>query len=438
MAHVPIPILAERPAHAKLGASSSKQWLSCTPSMRAGEGEPDDNTEAAQEGTFAHGRAAAKLLVALGRDREALNKFYTEQTQVAAVDGGEDPAGATATWTKFYNQDLEDVVQDYVNRCLEDIASARAETADAIVMVEQVLDFSEWVPEGFGTGDLVTVSGRSIDPLTGEILPGVLRVRDLKFGKGVMVDIVDNSQLRLYAAGAYAAFGALFEFDEIEVTIDQPRMGNIESERVKVADLLTWLEDYVKPRAQLAWEGKGEFVPGAHCRFCRFRRRCGARADAALSSATEVFGDLDNVVPKQADTPRLTNEQILGLIPRLGVLKSWASDMLEWVETQQVTGKTLWPGYKLVEGRSVRVVKDPVQLGGALIAAGFAEAALYKPAELLGLTELSNMVGKKKFDALAKPYLDKPKGRPVLVPVDDPREEFDKGGSPDDVFGGLT
>ena len=426
MKHVPIPIVEERPAHARLGASSSKTWLNCTPSVKAGENEPDDDTEAAQEGTFAHGLAAAKLMVSLKRDRDALNQFHFEES------------GTDGVWAKFYNQDLEDTVQAYVERCLADIAAARAETPDAVVMVEQLLDFSEWVPAGFGTGDLVIVSGRHTDPETGEIKPGLLRVRDLKYGKGVFVDVVDNTQLWLYAAGAYAAFGTLFEFDEIEVAIDQPRMGNITTQRIKVRDLLEWLQDYVRPRAALAWEGKGEFVPGDWCRFCRFRRRCTARADAALSSATDVFGHLDDVKPTQAETPRLTDEQITALIPRLAVLKAWSADMLAWVETQQVTGRVQWPGYKLVEGRSVRVVTEPIQLAATLVKEGFSEGQIYSPAELRGLTELTKLVGKKKFDALAAPYLNKPKGKPALVPIDDPREEFQAQTTPDDVFGGMT
>ena len=425
MKHVPIPIIEERPAHATLGASSSKQWLECTPSVRAGENEPDDDTEAAQEGTFAHGLGAAKLMVRLDRDKDALNKFYADST-------------AIGTWKHFYNQDLEDTVQAYVERCLADIETARAETPDAVVMVEQVLDFSEWVPAGFGTGDLVSVSGSHTDPETGEIKPGLLRVRDLKFGKGVFVDVLDNSQLWLYAAGAYAAFHRLYDFDEIEVTIDQPRMGNITTQRIPVSDLIVWLENYVKPRAALAWAGEGEFVPGDWCRFCRFRRRCRARADSALESATEVFGNLDDVMPTQAETPRLTDEQITALIPRLGLLKAWAGDMLAWVESEAVTGRATWEGYKLVEGRSVRTIVEPYHLAAALVQLGFTEALIYNPAEIRGLTELTKLVGKKKFDALAAPFLNKPKGKPTLVPVDDPRPEFQTGTSPDDVFGGLT
>lgn len=430
MKHVPIPIIEERPAHARLGASSSKQWLNCTPSVKAGENEPDDDTEAAQEGTFAHGLAAAKLMVRLGRDREALNEFYGAQKLSEGL--------TDSPWDKFYNQDLEDTVQEYVERCMIDIETARSETPDAVVMVEQLLDFSEWVPAGFGTGDLVVVSGRSVDPLTGEIKPGLLRVRDLKFGKGVYVDVVDNSQLWLYAAGAYAAFGSLYEFDEIEVSIDQPRMGNITTQRVSVQLLVGWLNGYVRPRAAAAWEGEGEFVPGDWCRFCKFRRRCTARADAALSAATDVFGSLDNVVATQAETPRLTDAQILRMIPKLKLLKAWSADMDAWIETQQVTGRVKWDGYKLVEGRSVREIKEPVMLAAQLAALGlFSEGQIYRPAELRGLTELTKLVGKKKFDALAAPYLTKPKGKPTLVPLDDPREEFQAQTTPDDVFGGM-
>lgn len=422
---IPIPAAEDRPAHALLGASSSKIWLSCTPSVRAGENEPDDDTVAAQEGTFAHGLAAAKLMVKLGRDKQALNKYHAETDSLG-------------DWTLFYNQDLEDTVQEYVDRCVEDIEAARAATPDAVIMVEEVLDFSRWVPAGFGTGDLVIVSSKSVDPETGEIIGGLLKVRDLKYGKGVHVDVVDNSQLWLYAAGAYAAYADFYDFDEIEVTIDQPRMGNIQSQRVAVKDLLKWLEEYVKPRAILAWNGEGEFVPGDWCRFCRARRRCVARKEFALSAQDfSGFELLDRDPPAADALPSLSNEEIVALIPRFKALKAWAGDMLEWVESEQVKGRVKWAGYKLVEGRSVREIKEPLKLAGELVKLGLSEGDIYHPAELKGLTDLSKLIGKKKFDTLAKPYLHKPKGKPTLAPADDPREVWTPETDPDDAFGGL-
>jgi hypothetical protein len=259
-------------------------------------------------------------------------------------------------------------------------------------------------------------------------------VRDLKFGKGVHVDVFDNSQLWLYAAGAFNVFESLYQFDEITVVIDQPRMGNISSQTIHINDLLTWLVDHVTPRAIMAWNGEGEFVAGDWCRFCRFRQRCVALKEYSMGRADEAFAQLTDALDPDA---RLTNKEIVELIPRFKALKAWASNMLDWVEKEQIAGRVQWPGYKLVEGKSNRTITDPVAVANIMRAAGQRDDDIFEPAELKGITALSKLIGKAKFDKLAAEYLHKPKGQPTLVPLSDVRVPWSPEVSPEDSFGGM-
>jgi hypothetical protein len=391
-------------AHAFLSASGSKIWLACTPSARAQEHYPDEESVFSREGTFAHGLATARLEIQLKRNKNALNEFYA--------------ANADA-WKEFYNQELADYVEGYVTRCMELIERVLAECPDAIVLLEQRLDFSRWVPEGFGTGDLVIV---------GDL---VLYVRDLKYGKGVWVDAQDNSQTRLYAGGALDTYGALYGFEEIDVGIDQPRLGNLDQERLGRAELEKWLDEHVAPAAQLAWNGEGLFVAGDHCTFCRARHGCAERAKYNTTALEHYDPDADFSVM----APTLTEEQVAKVLPRIDDFIRWAKDLKSWALREQVMGRKQWPGLKLVQGRSVRKIVNPDALADRLIKHGGVEEALIYERSLLGITELERVVGKKKFAELTKvpegfdPIIKKPPGKPKLVPLSDPRLAW----TPDDA-----
>lgn len=395
-------------AHAILSASGSPIWLVCTPAGRFQEEFQDQESDYSREGTWAHSVAAHRLGVFLGEKTE-----FADEKQIPG-------------WKEFWNQASDEAINAYVRRCIISISMARKETPDAIVLLEQRLDFSDWVPQGFGTGDLVIISNR------------LCRVRDLKFGKGVRVDAENNEQLYMYALGAIAAYRGIYDFDDVIVEIDQPRLNHVDGGDIvlKVSDILDWAHNYVAPRAALAWEGKGEFVAGDHCRFCRARNACAARAES-LQVAVDACFDAEAAETAEAaagkpeKTPayaRLTDEQLITLFPKLDQLIKWATGLKEHVQETAVKGK-VWAGYKLVAGRSNRVITNPAGLAEVLMMEGVEEALIFeppKPREIVGLGELEKLVGKTKFVELSKGFVEKPDGKPTLVPESDKREAIKK------------
>ncbi len=299
---------------------------------------------------------------------------------------------------KFYSQELEDDAQIYVNYAIEKINEAKARTKDAVVLLEAKLDYSPWVPEGFGTGDLVLVTD------------DVLEVVDLKFGRGVQVSAEGNSQMRLYALGAINQFSVLYNIDTVKMTIHQPRLDNINTAEMPTEELLHWGEHTAKPIADLAFKGKGEFKPGEHCRFCKVRFTCRARADEHMKLAQHDF----------KKPPLLTDEEIVEVLAISDALQNWVSDVQAYALDQAVNHNTEWPGYKLIEGRSYRRYEDEAQAAEVLAAAGFDEEQIFSR-KLLGITAMERLVGKEQFNELLGPYIKKPLGKPKLVSVDDKR-----------------
>lgn len=394
-------------AHALLSASGSKIWLNCTPAARAQEAYPDTESKFSREGSFGHELAAALLATYLnGNDGADIELVHAVET------------GADAE--EFLTPELREAVDGYVHRCIDLIEALRAEHPDAIVLLEQRLDYSDWVPEGFGTGDLVIVTGKT------------LYVVDLKLGKGVWVDAVDNSQMKLYAAGAYATYGLIYPFEEISVTIDQPRLDNLSSERFTREELQTWLEEYVKPRGQAAWNGEGPYVPGDHCTFCRARHDCKARAEAALEVVKDYSPDDDF----KTLAPALSDDRIAEILPKLDMFIRWAKDLQDWALRKQVFGEKKWAGLKLVAGRSLRKITDQDALAAKLAEAGVDEALLFER-KLLGITGLEKVVGKKKFAELSEGLVVKPPGKPKLTTLDDKRAEWVPENAADIDFGGF-
>jgi hypothetical protein len=277
------------------------------------------------------------------------------------------------------------------------IKEARKRDKSSIVMLEQRLDFSEWVPEGFGTGDVVIVSG------------GTLEVIDLKFGKGVQVDAKDNSQLRLYALGAWNEYEMLFDIENVRMTIVQPRLNHISTDEMKLTDLVEWADTYVKPRADMAMNGEGEYVPGAHCRFCKARFTCRARAKEAIEADFKEPALLDD-------------SEIAELLNKVEQIEKWAKDIQEYARSKAEQG-TKFTGWKLVEGRSVRKYSNPEEVANRLFAEGYGESDLYER-ELKGITALEKSLGKKRFNELVADLIVKPAGKPSLVPEDDKRPEY--------------
>lgn len=361
-------------AHAILSASASSRWLHCTPSARLEKKFPDASSPYALEGSRAHERA-----------EYFLNRFLK-----------------TGDSNVLIREDVEmnDAVQIYVNICVEKINEARTASPDAQIKVEQRLDFSRWVPEGFGTGDMVMVSDKYFE------------IVDLKYGKGVPVSAINNSQMRLYALGMYEAFGYLYGADEVRMTIVQPRLDSVSTETISVDDLLAWGEE-VKKKAKIAFKGEGEFCAGGHCRFCKARNTCRAHAEYELKNVKE---DLQ--------TAELEDFEISDILLRAKNIKTWLDGLESYALGKALDGYD-WPGMKLVEGRSNRKITDDAIAANNLMNAGFGAEEIYKPQALRSITDLEKLCGKKMFSELMSGVIEKPPGKPTLVSADDKRQAIE-------------
>ncbi|HFH8574185.1 TPA: DUF2800 domain-containing protein [Streptococcus agalactiae] len=374
--------------HAVLSASASHRWLNCPPSVRLTEDMPDVTSEFALEGTDAHELCAYLVEKALGRK---------------ARDPTED--------LSFYNEEMQNCAEEYRNYVMEQVEKAKDYSHDPTVLIEQRLDFSKWVPEGFGTGDCLIVAD------------GLLQVIDYKHGLGILVDADHNPQMMCYALGALEMFDGIYDFDNVTMTIFQPRKNNIstfemdkaellewaEDQLSPKAELLEWAEDQLSPKAELAFKGEGELKSGKHCQFCKIKNVCRKRAEDNLALAKMEF----------ADPATLDYEDIAEILPKLDLLVSWANDVKAYALKEATEGHSI-PGYKLVEGRSVRKFSDEAAVSQAVMDAGF------DPYEkkLLTITAMTKLLGKKTFNDLLGGLIVKPSGKPTLVPLDDSRQEL--------------
>lgn len=381
------PAHAER-AHALLSASKAAQWINCPPSARLQEGIPDKKSEYSEEGTLAHELAETKLrrriLPCNSKQREELDKRLKEIQS-----------------NPLYTAEMENHIQEYVEFVCERYMEAFKRSQDVVVLLEELLDFSEWVPEGYGTGDVILISDR------------ILEIIDLKYGKGVPVNAVDNPQIRLYALGAWSGYGFLYDIQEVRMTIYQPRLDSINTDTMTIEELLDWAENVVKPAAQLAYEGKGEFKPGDHCRWCKVKATCRARADENMKALQYEF----------QDPALLTLEEIGQILHIAQKLHEWAKDVEEYAFDRALAGERV-PGWKLVEGRSNRIITNLEEAKERLAGAGLEPDVFLKPRELYGIRELEKRVGKKQLAEILGELIQKPPGKPVLVPETDKRPEL--------------
>ena len=362
----------ENRSHAKLSASSSHRWLACPPSAKLNAELPDTVSDFAREGTCAHELAEYKLLKFLG---------HKVRDPTENLD--------------FFDTEMDECTDSYVQYISEEISRY----TDPVVMVEQRLDFSKYVPDGFGTGDCVIVADE------------VLTVIDYKHGKGVAVDADHNPQMMLYALGALDLFDILYDIEKVKMVIFQPRMNNLSESEISVSELLDWAENVLKPTAQLAEKGEGEFSAGEHCRFCKVRATCRKRAEYSL-----ILAKYDFALPEN-----LQDDEIEVILERIDSLTSWANDIKEYALNQALSGKR-WTGWKLVEGRSVRKYIDESKVAETVQATG---KNPYGEPKLLGITEMTKLLGgKKHFEELLGSLVEKPQGKPTLVPESDKRPEW--------------
>lgn len=373
--------------HAKLSASGAKRWLSCPSSVKLEEPFEEESSIYAEEGTYAHALAEIKLRLALGQIKK---KEYDKLAHALEKE-----------YEQFHNQALVEYVEAYVGKVQELFDEAKAHTSDAVIELEQRVDFARWVPEGFGTSDVVIIA------------EGVLHIVDLKFGQGIRVDAEDNPQLKLYALGAYEAFDMLYDIHQVKMTIIQPRLDHIPSSELVVEDLIEWAENYVKPRAELALNGEGEFVPGEHCRFCKAKAVCKARAEKQLELMKYNFESPDS----------FTDDELGILLKDIGKLLDWAKDVSDYMYEQATQHGRHFEGWKLVEGRSTRKYTDTIAVAKALKEAGYKEAVIYEK-NLLTITAMEKVIGKKAFNEIVGHLIEKPQGKPVLAPIEDKRVEI--------------
>ncbi|MCI9379302.1 MAG: DUF2800 domain-containing protein [Eubacterium sp.] len=359
------------PKHALLSASASHRWLNCPPSALLCARLEDRASLYAQQGTDAHSLCEYKVGKALGRKMKNPSESL-----------------------KSFDAEMDNCTDKYRNYVLEQLKHAKRLCPDPQVLIEEHLDFSRWVPDGFGTGDCVIVSDKE------------LHVIDFKYGVGVLVDAEDNPQMRCYALGALDNYDGIYDIETVKMTIFQPRRDNISTAVIEKGELLAWAEDTLAPTAKLAYEGGGEFKAGNHCQFCKAKASCRKRAEYNLEMARYDFAMPDMLEPSE----------IAAILPRIDELVSWAGDIKDYALQQALSG-IKYDGFKVVEGRSVRRFTDDEAVASAVQGAGF------EPYEkkLLGITAMTSLLGKKKFDELLGGLTMKPPGKPALVPEKDKR-----------------
>ncbi len=386
---------AER-AHARLSASGSSRWLACPGSVALESNYPDTTSFFAEEGTAAHELSEIILQHKLGD----LNKKQFTAKLKKHKEG------------EYFSQGMYDYCDDYTDIVMERVNAARAETKDAQVLLEQRLDFSAWVPEGFGTGDVLIIAD------------GVIEVIDLKYGKGVPVSAENNSQMRLYGLGAFNEYDMLYDIETVRMTIVQPRLDSVSTEELSAAELLKWADEKVKPTAEKAAAGSDTFIAGNHCKFCKARAECRVRAEANLEMAKHDFKDPNLLSP----------EEVAEILGKTSELKSWVDDVERHALSQAHKHGVTYPGWKVVEGRSNRIYADREIITDLLILEGYSEEEIHKPAELKGITAMQDTIGKKDFNSILDNCIIKPPGKPVLVAESDKRPALSSAASAADDF----
>ncbi|MGI6788404.1 MAG: DUF2800 domain-containing protein [Aminobacterium colombiense] len=294
----------------------------------------------------------------------------------------------------YYSEEMEECANGYAAYIMELVETAKQNCADPVVLIEQRLDFSNYVEGGFGTGDCVIIAD------------GTLNVIDFKMGAGILIAADDNPQMKLYALGALELFDGIYDIDTVSMTIYQPRRDNISTHTVFKESLYQWAAETLKPIADLAYDGKGEFRCGDWCQFCKAKHDCRKRAEQNLELAKYEFK-----LP-----PLLEDDEIESILGKIDDLVSWASDIKDYALQSALSGKR-WSGWKLVEGRSNRRYTNDEAVADAVSAAGF------DPYEhkVIGITAMEKALGKVRFSELLGDLVEKPQGKPTLVPEGDKR-----------------
>lgn len=381
--------------HALLSPSGASRWLSCTPSARLEADIPDRAGEAASEGTLAH--KLSELMIA--KELGLISQVKYKQ-ELKAIEKN-----------KFYSDQMWEHCDEYKSYVINVFGEAQKITKDAKIHLEEFIDLTMYIPEGFGTGDIVIIADHIVDFI------------DLKYGKGVLVDATNNKQLMLYALGIYEKYNLLYNIKTLRLTIYQPRIENFSTWSVEANDLIKWAEAELKPKAQLAWEGKGDFNPGKHCQFCKVKATCKANADFQMELAALAF-----------EEPKLmTPEQISDILSKADDFKKWLGAVQYHALYEAIHNNVQWPGFKVVAGRSNRVITDPDKVAG-ILEKNYEQDDYLTPRKLLSIGVLEKNIGKKELAGLIGDYVIKPQGKPTLAPEDDKRPAYDRDKAAADAF----
>lgn len=360
--------------HAMLSASSAHRWLNCPPSARLEEKLDKPPGFAAKEGTAAHALAEYKLRLSLGQSSERPVSDY-------------------------HSDDMEAYTDDYVSYVLEIVERLKQKTSDVKVLIEQKLDFSKYVPEGFGTVDLVLIAD------------GEMHILDFKYGQGVLVEANENPQMMLYALGALEIFDCLYDLEVAHMTIFQPRRENISTYTLPATDLYYWAEHTLKPIADVAFKGQGDFISGDWCRFCKVSDLCRKRAEDNLALTRYEF----------AKPPLLSDDEIEEILGKLNELNNWANSIKSYALAKSINHGKRWERFKLVESRSNRKYRDESKVEQAALDAGFSD--IYQTS-LIPLTKMERLMKKDAFRKILGNLIVKPQGKPTLVARSDKRPEM--------------
>lgn len=381
--------------HALLSPSSAGRWLACTPSARLGEKYPDTAGEAAKEGTIAH---------ALG---EALIRYeaeiISEETYLEEISEIEQ--------SEYYNADMQELMEGYRDYVMEAFQVAKLRTPDAELIIEDKLDLTKWVMNGFGTADAQIIADDT------------LNIIDLKYGRGVRVGAEGNKQMMLYAIGAVEKAKIFYDIKEVTMTIYQPRLHNISTYLLSVDELYKFAEEELKPRASLAYEGKGDFAVGDHCRFCKAKPRCRAYADEQKKIAQYDFKNAEE----------LSDDEIAEILTKADDVAGWLKDVQDYALTVAVNEGKKFKGFKVVQGQSRRRYVNEDDVVNKLLENGFEEALLFEK-KLLGITAMEKTISKKQFNTLLGDLVEKPEGKPTLVVESDKRPEWNRAQTAQDDF----
>ncbi|PQA60154.1 DUF2800 domain-containing protein [Siphonobacter curvatus] len=366
-------------SHALLSPSGASRWTVCTPSARMETAFPDRSGEAAKEGTVAH--ELGELLI-----RQYLGEYVDSEITKLKT-------------SPYYNPEMQRHAEDYRDFVLELYHESMAIDPFTILRLETRLDLTDYIPEGFGTSD-TNVVGHSL-----------LNVIDLKYGKGVFVDAVNNKQMMIYALGALKVHELFYDIETVRMTIFQPRLDNFSTFEMSASDLKHWGETELRKQAKLAFAGEGEPTAGKHCHFCKAKGTCRALADYNLELARYDFkaGRL------------LSDSEVAKILHKAELLTTWASAVRDYALSAALEG-TKFEGWKVVRGRSTRKVSDEEALAKKVLEMGYADKDVYTKS-LVGIKALETLLGKEDM-AKVESYIVKPPGAPTLVVEGDKRPEF--------------